>query len=396
VKGLTVRVLSYSDKPLVKVYKDSKELLEISLEDNGVHVRLLDGKRYVLFPSPDIESQVEQIVEKVVDLGNDDLQYFFGNDSDMQEVGYLLLGDPWFDREKLALIASKHVAVFSGSKTGKVQTVVGVTRYLPDLVSATVIRKDDGFPLGQVLVDYSQRPPKVKLFNELGELSAELEGQFELDELLEDKFELDNSVLVYREQPESVKSPMIIENEDKVYYATTIFRFLLAVKQNSNDGKAVRIASESQLKSSLYALLYLDRMKGGEGVEIYVHPYAVPLSRLEKTIKNLKSRINKKLNKLGISREIVSGYEPILKSLKEYKYLDALEIRVVPIAFLIVTSSWESFMNYTERIATGPVKDGEIILSSVLSSLKGSQEMDYLPKLLTFEQLLYLVLDSGK
>jgi hypothetical protein len=37
----------------------------------------------------------------------------------MQEVGYLLLGDPWFDREKLALIASKHVAVFSGSKPEK-------------------------------------------------------------------------------------------------------------------------------------------------------------------------------------------------------------------------------------------------------------------------------------
>jgi len=89
---LTIRVLSYSDKPLVKVYKDSKELLEISLEDNGVHVRLLDGKRYVFFPSPDIESQVEQIVEKVVDFGNDDSQYFFGNDSDMQEVGHLHLG----------------------------------------------------------------------------------------------------------------------------------------------------------------------------------------------------------------------------------------------------------------------------------------------------------------
>ncbi len=387
---MAIKVISFRDKPLVKVYKDDSPLAEISLEDNGIHVSLLGVKKFVVLPSPDIEYQVDQIVEKLAEKFEDEIGYFYGDEKQMEEVGYLVLGDPWYDREKLALIASKHVAVFSNSKAKKNQTVVGVTRFLPDLIGVTVIRKEDDFPIGQVLLDYSQSPPKVKVFNELGEVNAELEGYFDLDDILHKHFEVDDSVVVYRDQPENTRSPMVVETESGVYYVTVIFRFLLAF--SSGDDGSLRVPNVSSLKSSLYALLYLDRLKGKEGVEIFVHPYAVPITRLGEAMESLKRRVNSRLEKLGIDRKVISGYEPIVKSLKELRSeIGNRRVRVVPLAFLVVTEGWDDFVNYVDRIISGPVKDGERALIRMIEDALGEA---FVPQLLSLEHLLFLVLSD--
>ena len=393
LRDLTVKVVSYSDRPLVKVYKDDRHVADIKLEDNGIHIELSNNKRLIVIPNPDIDFQVEEIVSNILErLGDDEVAYMFGDDRDMEEVEYLILGDPWYNKERLALTASKHVAVFSKSREKKGKIVVGVTRFLPDLMAVTVMRGEDTFPLGQILVDYSTDPPTVKVLNELGEeIATESSSVEKLGEILSRYFQTDlnDSLLVYRDQPDNAKSPMVIESEKGVFYVGAVVRFLLFVSSKSG---AVRLKGLNHLKSLLKALLYLKEEKN-EGVWIYTYPYAIDLENLGKTLDRIYRKINVKIKDIGATKKYMNGYVLVTNSLKDLKLSEltvrnGLYVKAIPVAFLVVTRSWEKYSEYVDRILQGPVKEGRAIMEKALQETLGD---GVVPELLSLEEMLYLL-----
>lgn len=359
---------------------NKKEIMLIKLQDNGVHIYKTE-EHYILPPVPQIESLIKDVIEEVAEeLKVDSIVYNYGNiDTNSQT---LILSKEWFDVERLALASSKHVTLSSDIDA---KVIVGVVKFSNTAYAATVLRKEDSFPILQVFMDTSFNPPLIKIYNELGQvIESRRENIDNFEEYVKSLINEEEYTLIYREFIEY--NPLPAENstsDGKKIYAGCIFKYIIGF----TDKKPVLIRKR-KLVRLLRAILYLDRISGGVGVDIIIgNPSTI--SDLPQSINRLKNKVEKLLGKKFEINNIYY-YGANLDLIKELNLNSKDVLRVIPIVFVILADSKKKFEEYVERIISGPTVDGlELLDEYIRQNLSNS----YIAYLANLEEVLILYSD---
>ncbi|EWG07543.1 MAG: hypothetical protein ASUL_03514 [Candidatus Aramenus sulfurataquae] len=368
---------------------NERDILTITLEDNGIHVHknLGTDDHYIVPPVPQVETLIREVIEEIAEELNVKAVVFTYGDEEEENTEDLVLSDEWYNIERLALAASKHTAL-SAEVDAKV--VIGVVRFSNFIYSATVLRKEDTFPLLQVYMDSSSDVPLIRIYNELGQLIEERHEKVEdFEEYVKSLVTSNEIAVVYREEIESFPSPKEVVTENgSTFYVGVIFKYFLGFLPSSSiddvKTKKIYVKNKSELAKLLRAVLYLDKLSSNGGVEVLVPSYAVPLNEIPKEIERLKQRAVKLLKRYKVNAVNFYGVkEPLLKELFNYKpkfengevYLG---IRVIPVAFVIMAQDKGEFEEYVERILNGPTSDGYEILDEAIKKYVSSYFVGYL------------------
>jgi len=368
---------------------NERDILTITLEDNGIHVHknLGTDDHYIVPPVPQVETLIREVIEEIAEELNVKAVVFTYGDEEEENTEDLVLSDEWYNIERLALAASKHTAL-SAEVDAKV--VIGVVRFSNFIYSATVLRKEDTFPLLQVYMDSSSDVPLIRIYNELGQLIEERHEKVEdFEEYVKSLVTSNEIAVVYREEIESFPSPKEVVTENgSTFYVGVIFKYVLGFLPSSSiddvKTKKIYVKNKSELAKLLRAVLYLDKLSSNGGVEVLVPSYAVPLNEIPKEIERLKQRAVKLLKRYKVNAVNFYGVkESLLKELFNYKpkFEDGevyLGIRVIPVAFVIMAQDKGEFEEYVERILNGPTSDGYEILDEAIKKYVSSYFVGYL------------------
>ncbi|AWR96511.1 hypothetical protein DFR86_02400 [Acidianus sulfidivorans JP7] len=383
-----------------------KNIVTISLEDNGIHVHKLVGEDsyYILSPIAQIDVLIKEVIEEIAEeLNIKSIVFKFGEYD--ENTNDLVLSDEWYNIEKLALAASKHTALSSDIES---KIVIGIVKFTNYLFAATVIRKEDTFPLVQVIYDKSYNPSIIKIFNELGQLVEERRENIDnFNEYVKSLVSSSEDVtIIYRESLEEIPSPREVtsDNGDK-HFIGVIFKYIAGFipslsenMANNSSNKKIILKNKKKFIKFLRAILYVDKLSKEGGVEVILPSYAVSLPLVYSEIEKLKSRTEKiLLNKLNIKEENINYFgasEELLKELSNAKnsinnefYLD---VRILPIAFLIVANTKQQFDDYAKRIINGPTSDGYEILDELI---KDNLSTFFIGYLMSLEEALIIYSD---
>ncbi|MEM1600148.1 MAG: hypothetical protein QXW51_04980 [Sulfolobaceae archaeon] len=384
---VSLEVYSNPERPevlcsLVDERGNKKEIMLIKLQDNGVHVYKTE-EHYILPPIPQINSLIKNVIEEVAEeLKVDSIVYNYGNIDTNSET--LILSNDWFDIERLALASSKHVALSSDVES---KIIVSIVKFSDNAYAATVLRREDSFPILQVFMDASFSPPLIKIYNELGQnIETRRENINNFDEYVKSLINEDEYTLIYREFIEYNPLPAESSTSDgKKIYAGCIFKYLIGFNV---ENKAILI-KKRKLARLLRAILYLDRLSKSGGVDIIIgNPVSV--SDLSQAIVKLKNKVNNAINKKFKINNIYY-YGANLELIKESNIASNKNIlNVVPIAFVIIADSKKKFEEYVERILSGPKTDGLELLDEYIRQDLSNTFISYLASL---EELLILYND---
>gem|GEM_PF-437056 len=377
-----------------------KDILTISLQDNGIHVyKSLDGgDHYILPPIPQIGALIREVIEEVAEELNAEAVVVRYGDEESQDLNNLVLSDAWYDIERLALAASKHATI---SEDFEARIVIGIVRFSSFIYAATVMRKEDTFPLLQVYMDSSGDLPTVRVYNELGQLVEERREKItDFESYVKSLVGSEDVAVVYREASANLPSPREVTTADgSKYYVAVIYRYFLgflpSTSLNEVRKKRVNVKGRSELSRALRALLYLEKLGEGGGVEVLIGSRAVPLNELPKEVLRLSQKAEGSLRKFSISFESDPLEEPILKELTgytpEYGSGDVyLGVRVLPVAFLIVAENEEEFSQYVRRIMEGPTSDGYEMLDEIIKKSLSNYFIGYM---MSLEEALIIYTD---
>ncbi|MCI2415442.1 MAG: hypothetical protein MPF33_09420 [Candidatus Aramenus sp.] len=368
---------------------NERDILTITLEDNGIHVHknLGTDDHYIVPPVPQVETLIREVIEEIAEELNVKSVVFTYGDEEEENTEDLVLSDEWYNIEKLALAASKHTAL---STEVDAKVVIGVVKFSNFIYSATVLRKEDTFPLLQVYMDSSSDVPLIRIYNELGQLIEERREKVEdFEEYVKSLVTSNEIAIVYREEVESFPSPKEVVTENgSTFYVGVIFKYVLGFLPSSSiddvKTKKIYVKNKSKLAKLLRAVLYLDKLSSNGGVEVLVPSYAVPLNEIPKEIERLKQRAVKLLKRYKVNAVSFYGVnESLLKELFNYKpkFEDGevyLGIRVIPVAFVIMAQDKGEFEEYVERILNGPTSDGYEILDEAIKKYVSSYFIGYL------------------
>ncbi|ARM74992.1 hypothetical protein [Acidianus manzaensis] len=383
---------------------NEKDIMTISLEDNGVHVHKLLGEEnyYILPPIAQIDTLVREVIEEVAEeLNIDTIVFKFGDYN--EDTDDLILSDAWYNIERLALAASKHTALSSDVES---KIVIGIVKFSAYLYASTIIRKEDTFPLLQIIYDRSSNPSIIKIYNELGQVVEERRENIEnFEEYVKSMLSSNDDVaIVYRESLDEIPSPKeVTNNNGEKYFVGIIFKYLAGFVPsisdshlNLNKKERIIIKNKKKFVRLLRAILYLDRFSKDGGVEVIIPSYTVPLHMLPLEISKLKGKAEKFLsNKLGLKGDNYFGAnEEILKELSNEKNFISdnfyLDLRILPIPFIIVASTKQQFDEYAKRIMNGPTSDGYEILDELI---KENLSTFFIGYLMSLEEALIIYSD---
>ncbi|AEB95479.1 conserved hypothetical protein [Metallosphaera cuprina Ar-4] len=377
-----------------------KDIMTISLQDNGVHVhKTLENDHYIIPPIPQISTLIKEVIEEVAEELNAEAIVFRYGGEKADEVEDLILSDAWYDIEKLALAASKHAAL---SEEIDSKVVIGIIKFSSFIYAATAIRKEDTFPLLQIYMDTSSDLPLIRIYNELGQLVEERREKVDdFEAYVKSLVSMDDATVVYRESNTDIPSPKEITTEDgSKFYVAMIFKYFLGFLPSPSiyevTNKKIIIKNKRKLTKSLRALLYVEKLSDEGGVEILLGNHAVPLNMLNEELHKLSRKGREMLERKGITFNTDDALkEPLLKELLNYKpqYGSGdvyLGIRVVPLAFLVVAKDKEEFDQIVSRIANGPTSDGYEILDELIKSSISGYFIGYL---MTLEEALIIYSD---
>jgi hypothetical protein len=355
----------------------TKDILQIELRDNGLHIykrNMDDEDHYILPPVPEIDSLVKEIIEEVADeLSVEAIVYKYGQDNETED---LVLAGTWHDLEKLALAASKHAAVSADVES---KVIIGIVKFSNFIQAATLLRKEDSFPIMQVFVDFSTDPHTVKLYNEMGQLiENRRENVNDFEEYVKGLTNEEDSVIVYRESIGRSPSPTEVKySNGETKYVGVIFKYIIGF--NPEDSSDPKIKNKRRLSTIIRGTTYLDRLSEGSGVEVMIgNP--ITLDQLVKETLKIKRRIQRTLSKLGIQATDINYFgadESILKEIKDSNPWMLL----VPIGFLVVGSTKKEFDEFASRIVMGPTPDGMEILDEEIKSNLSNMFVGYLASL---------------
>ncbi len=368
---------------LVDENGNEKEILTITLEDNGIHVHknIEKDDHYIIPPIPQIDMLIREVIEQIAEELNVQAVVFrYGENSDLEETDDLILSDAWYDIEKLALAASKHAALES-------KVIIGIVKFSNFIYAATVLRREDTFPLLQIFMDSSNN--EIKIYNEIGQLVEERREKIQdFEEYVKSLVNSSDVAVVYKESLDEIPSPKEITTDNGRYYVGVVFKYFMgffpssSIKQVSS--KRIYVKNKSKFVKLLRALLYLDKLSDDGGVEVLLSSSAVPLNEIPKEVDKIKEKIDKILGKYKITDVNYFGInDTLIKELANYKPQFGegdvyLGMRVIPIAFVIVTENKQDFDNYVERIVNGPTSDGYEILDEAVKKYISSYFIGYL------------------
>ncbi len=392
-----LEVYSSQSKPVISCSLidddgNEKEILIISLEDNGIHVyKNIEEKdnHYILPPIPQIDLLIKEVIDEVAEeLNVKSIVFKFGNDKEVEEqTDNLVLSSEWYNAEKLALAASKHTALLSDIDS---KIIIGIVKFSNFLYAATILRKEDTFPLMQVILKTDGDIPELKIYNEMGQLIEERREKIDnFENYVRSLINSDDVSIVYKESLEEIPSPTEITTDKGKLYVCVIFKYFIGFLPSSSvKDKEILIHNKKKLAKMLRALLYLDRISKNGGTEIIIGRKGVPLSKLKEQIKLIKSNVENILHKIynltdvnyyGINDNII---EQLIKYDEELTDDDlSLGIRVLPVAFIVSASNKQEFDNQVNRILNGPTPDGYDILDEYIRRNVSSYFIGYLMSL---------------
>ncbi|BDC18351.1 hypothetical protein [Acidianus sp. HS-5] len=393
-----LEVYSSQSKPVISCSLiddngNEKEILVISLEDNGVHVyKNIEEKdnHYILPPIPQIDLLIKEVIDEVAEeLNVKSIVFKFGNDEEVEEqTDNLVLSEEWYNAEKLALAASKHTALLSDIDS---KIIIGIVKFSNFLYAATILRKEDTFPLMQVILKTDSEIPIVKIYNEIGQLIQERREKIDnFENYVRSLVNSDEVAIVYKESLEEIPSPTEVTTEkgNKLYVCVIFKYFIGFLSSSTTKDKEILIRNKKKLAKTLRALLYLDRISKNGGTEIIIGRKGVPLFQLKEQIKLIKSKAENILHKMynlnevnyyGINDNVI---EELIKYDEELTDDDlSLGIRVLPVAFIVSASNKQEFDNQINRILNGPTSDGYDILDEYVRRNVSSYFIGYLMSL---------------
>jgi len=372
---------------LVDENGNEKEILTITLEDNGIHVHKNIGKddHYIIPPIPQIDMLIREVIEQIAEELNVQAVVFrYGENSDLEETDDLILSDAWYDIEKLALAASKHAALANDVES---KVIIGIVKFSNFIYAATVLRREDTFPLLQIFMDSSNN--EIKIYNEIGQLVEERREKVQdFEEYVKSLVNASDVAIVYKESLDEIPSPKEITTDNGRYYVGVIFKYFMGFFPSSSikevSSKRIYVKNKSKFVKLLRALLYLDKLSDEGGVEILLSSSAVPLNDIPKEVDKIKVKVDKILGKYKITDVNYFGInDTLIKELVNYKPQFGegdvyLGMRVIPVAFVIITENKQDFDNYVERILNGPTSDGYEILDEAVKKYISSYFIGYL------------------
>jgi hypothetical protein len=372
---------------LVDENGNEKEILTITLEDNGIHVHKNIGKddHYIIPPIPQIDMLIREVIEQIAEELNVQAVVFrYGENSDLEETDDLILSDAWYDIEKLALAASKHAALASDVES---KVIIGIVKFSNFIYAATVLRREDTFPLLQIFMDSSNN--EIKIYNEIGQLVEERREKVQdFEEYVKSLVNASDVAIVYKESLDEIPSPKEITTDNGRYYVGVIFKYFMGFFPSSSikevSSKRIYVKNKSKFVKLLRALLYLDKLSDEGGVEVLLSSSAVPLNDIPKEVDKIKVKVDKILGKYKITDVNYFGInDTLIKELVNYKPQFGegdvyLGMRVIPVAFVIITENKQDFDNYVERILNGPTSDGYEILDEAVKKYISSYFIGYL------------------
>ncbi len=354
-----------------------EEILQIELQDNGLHIHKKiteDEDHYILPPIPDIDSLIKEIIDEVADeLGVETIVYKFGHDNETDD---LILSSIWHDIEKLALAASKHAAVSAEIES---KIIIGTVKFSNFIRAATVLRKEDSFPILQIFADFSTEPPSIKLYNEIGQLiESRRENIGDFEEYVKSLVNDEDLVIVYRESIDRSPSPTEVKySNGTTIYIGVIFKYIIGFNPEGEIGPKVK--NKRRLSSIIRGTTYVDRLSEESGVEVIIgNP--VTLENINKETLKVKKRIQRILMKMGISEAEINYFgadEAILKEITDTNPWMLL----VPVGFLVLGSTKKEFDDFASRIMMGPTPDGMEILDEEIKRNLSNMFVGYLASL---------------
>ncbi|AWR93483.1 hypothetical protein [Acidianus brierleyi] len=372
---------------LVDENGNEKEILTITLEDNGIHVHknIEKDDHYIIPPIPQIDMLIREVIEQIAEeLNVQTVVFRYGENSDLEETDDLILSDAWYDIEKLALAASKHAALANDVES---KVIIGIVKFSNFIYAATVLRKEDTFPLLQIFMDSSNN--EIKIYNEIGQLVEERREKVQdFEEYVKSLVNSSDVAVVYKESLDEIPSPKEITTDNGRYYVGVVFKYFMGFFPSSSikevSSKRIYVRNKSKFVKLLRALLYLDKLSDDGGVEVLLSSSAVPLNDIPKEVDKIKGKVDKILGKYKITDVNYFGInDTLIKELVNYKPQFGegdvyLGMRVIPVAFVIITENKQDFDNYVERILNGPTSDGYEILDEAVKKYISSYFIGYL------------------
>lgn len=393
-----LEVYSLQNKPIISCSLiddngNEKKILVISLEDNGIHVyKNIEEKdnHYILPPIPQIDLLIKEVIDEVAEeLNVKSIVFKFGNnEEDEEQTDKLVLSEEWYNAEKLALVASKHTALLSDIDS---KIVIGIVKFSSFLYAATILRKEDTFPLMQIVLKTDSEIPTLKIYNEMGQLVEERREKIDnFENYVRALVNSDEVAIVYKESLEEIPSPIeVTTNKGDKLYVGVIFKYFIGfLPSTTTKDREISIHNRKKLAKMLRALLYLDKMGKNGGTEIIIGRKGVPLTKLREQIKLIKNRVENLLHKLynlpeinyyGINESVI---DELIKYDEELSDSDlSLGIRVLPVAFIVTASNKQEYDNQMNRILNGPTSDGYDILDEYVRRNVSSYFIGYLMSL---------------
>ncbi len=386
-----LQVLSNENEPevscsLLDKEGQQKEILHIELQDNGLHIykrTMEDEDHYILPPIPEIDTLIKEIIEEVADeLSVETIIYKFGQDNETED---LILSSIWHDLEKLALAASKHAAVSSEVET---KVVIGIVKFSNFIQAATILRKEDSFPLMQIFADFSTEPHSIKLYNEMGQLIENRKEKVEdFEEYVKSLVNEEDFVVIYRESIGRSPSPIEVKySNGATLFVGVIFKYIIGF--NPDNASMPKIKNKRRLSTVIRGTTYVDRLSENSGVDVVIgNP--VTLDKLDTETQKIKKRIRRTLLKLGVSDPEIDYFGADQTVLREIKESNPWML-LVPVGFLILGSTKKEFEDFASRIVMGPTPDGMEILDEEIKKNLSNMFVGYLASL---EEALILYSD---
>lgn len=372
---------------LVDENGNEKEILTITLEDNGIHVHknIEKDDHYIIPPIPQIDMLIREVIEQIAEeLNVQTVVFRYGENSDLEETDDLILSDAWYDIEKLALAASKHATLANDVES---KVIIGIVKFSNFIYAATVLRKEDTFPLLQIFMDSSNN--EIKIYNEIGQLVEERREKVQdFEDYVKSLVNSSDVAVVYKESLDEIPSPKEITTDNGRYYVGVVFKYFMGFFPSSSikevSSKRIYVKNKSKFVKLLRALLYLDKLSDDGGVEVLLSSSAVPLNDIPKEVDKIKGKVDKILDRYKITDVNYFGInDTLIKELVNYKPQFGegdvyLGMRVIPVAFVIITENKQDFDNYVERILNGPTSDGYEILDEAVKKYISSYFIGYL------------------
>ncbi|EZQ01815.1 MULTISPECIES: hypothetical protein [Acidianus] len=372
---------------------NERKILTISLEDNGIHVHKLEkDDHYLIPPVPQIDMLIKEVIDQVAEeLNVKAIIFRFGDGDKIEETEDLVLSEKWYDIESLAKAASKHAAIVSDVES---KYIISVVKFSNFIYASTVIRKEDTFPLMQIVMDTSSDAPHIKIYNEVGQLVEDRKERVaDFEDYVRSLVNSDDVAIVYKESLDEIPSPTEIttENGDK-YFVGVIFKYFLGFfsTDDANAKRGIILRNRRRFSKVLRAILYLDRLSEEGGVEVLMPAKAILLEDVPGEVKKMKVKAENILKRFRVSEVNYFGVsDTAMKEIGSYNS-SIMSIRVIPVGFIIVTKTKQLFDEYVQRISNGPTSDGYEILDEFI---KKNASRYFIGYLMSLEEALIIYSD---